>query len=177
MNHSKRSRLTLIVSVMIVAATLLFCCGIPLGLIDRYLLLHIYSYEQTSPVSIEDVPIIVQVRPKKRIQVPPERLVGPPYGLFIWLTDTTHSAVEAKLHAFDIRLDDGQLIAGYIPVGARKWKEGLDSTFLYVKFKANELGRQPTAIADIEIIYPDRYVRRTLKIPLRADHRRTLYIP
>jgi hypothetical protein len=177
MNASKRSRTVIWAVVISVAAALLMCCGIPAGLIDRYVLLHIHSYEQPAPDSIGNVAITVDVNPQERIQEPPERLIGPPYALSVMLRDPTRSAVEAKLHWFHMRLPDGQTIAGNISVNHSKWKEGLELTILYVQFKNDDLGRLPTVIADIEIVYPERSVRETLEIPLRATHRRDLYIP
>lgn len=177
MNDSKRSRSVLVVVVSIVAATLLLCCGIPAGLIDRYVLLHIHSYEQPAPANIDNVSITVSVNPRERIKKPPERLIGPPYALSVMLRDPTRSAVEAKLHSFHARLADGQVIPGNISVDDSKWKEHLDLTILYVQFKNNDLGRRPTMVADIEIVYPDRKVREVVEIPLHATHRRTVYIP
>jgi hypothetical protein len=116
------------------------CCGIPAGLIDRYVLLHIHSYEQPAPDSIGNVAITVDVNPQERIQGPPERLLGPPYALSVMLRDPTRSAVEAKLHSFHMRLPDGQTIAGNISVNHSKWKEGLELTILHVQFKTTSWG-------------------------------------
>lgn len=177
MNDSKRSRSLLVVAVVIAVATLLLCCGLPVGWVDRYVLLHIHSYKQVSPTSIDDVAITVDVNPQKRIKDPPERLLGPPYALSVMFRDPTRSALAAKLYSFQIQLDDGQVIDGNISVDDSRWKEGLELTILYVQFKTQELGRRPTVLADIELEFPDRTTRQTIEIPLRADHRRTVYIP
>jgi hypothetical protein len=76
-----------------------------------------------------------------------------------------------------MRLADDRTTAGNISVDHSKWKEGLNLTILYVQFENDVLGRRPTAIADMEIVYPDRSVRETIEIPLRATHRRNIYIP
>lgn len=177
MNDSRHSRSVLWVVVLSVTTAVLLCCGIPVGLIDHYLLLHIHTYEQPAPASIGNVAITVDVSPQERTKEPPDRLTGPPYALSVMLRDRMQSAVEAKLHSFHMRLADGQTIAGNISVDNSTWNEGLDLTLLYVQFKDDELGRRPTVIADIEIVYPDRSDRETLEIPLRATHRRDLYIP
>ena len=96
MNASKRSRTVIWAVVISVAAALLMCCRIPAGLIDRYVLLHIHSYEQPAPDSIGNVAITVDVNPQERIQEPPERLIGPPYALSVMLRDPTRSAIEAE---------------------------------------------------------------------------------
>ncbi len=177
MTRRNGSRRTIYVIAFLGMMMLLLCCGLPIGLFDRYALLHIYDYKQLSPASIEGVAVTVDLNPQERIKTPPETLKGPPYALTIMLRDSTRSAVAAKLHSFQMRLDDQSMIDGNISVEQSSWKQGRDFTLLFVQFKTQELGQRPTALADIEIEYPDRRVRQVIEIPMRADHRRTFYVP
>lgn len=86
------------------------CCGVPVGMIDRSILLHVYDYEQAAVVNIAGVAVEVDVNPQTRIKTPPERLQGPPYALTMLLRDPSRRAVSATLHSASLELNNGQLL-------------------------------------------------------------------
>ncbi len=177
MNDPQRrsKRIWLILAICLL--TMLFCCGIPLGLIDRYGLLHIHDYEQTKDVSMAGVAVTVDVHPGERIMDPPERLQGPPYALTMMLNDASRTAVSATLHGARLELKNGQQAVGEITVDDKKWQPQRDFVLLYFNFGETVWDRRPVIVADLEINFAERSERATVRIPMRASHRRTVYIP
>lgn len=162
----------------IVASLMFLCCGAPIGFVDRYVLLHIYDYEQASLVSIEGVSVQVSVSPQTRIKTPPpERLQGPPYPSTMMLRDSSLTAVSATLHGVSLELGNGQRVAGEVTVDDKRWQPGRDFVLLYFNFGQTEWDRRPVIVADLEIEFPGRVAREEIRIPMVALHRRQIYIP
>lgn len=176
MDNSQRRRRRIWLLIAIFAGVPLVCCGVPAGLIDQFALFHRYTYEQSKPVQIEGVSVKVWVTPHKRIKTPPDRLVGPPYSVAFTLIDTSRSAVLAKLHNLRLELQDGRTIDVQIPKRDFVWKEEQDATRLSTKVTQGPWGSRPIMVADVEIEFPNRTVRKEIEITLVARHKRNLYL-
>ena len=174
MNNPQRRRRAVWLLIAISAFVPLVCCGVPAGLIDHFVLFHVFTYEQSATARVDGVSVEVSVLPEKRIKTPPDRLVGPPYTVHLILIDTSRSAVAAKLHNLRLKLQDGRTVNVQIPRSDFVWKEGRDETMLATKVTQGRWGSRPTIVADLEINFPDRTEREEIEIPLAARNKRSL---